>query len=1256
MPLVDTKKVLGGMHEIIEQLDSSPEKKLKTLKEYIKKTPKESVVPLLHSKKENETPIEMALKAKLWGIIKYLIQIGSPLPIDSNGNTFLHHAITNNKFDLIPLLLEKQPDLVQVSNNKGDTPIAMAQKLNKWDAVKMLIQMRPSFPVDSDGNTLLHHAIACNQFDMIPFLLNIAPNLAQVCNKNGHIPLTYALYLGKVKSIKDFLSKYPKLSPDYKDGMQTPLHQAVFEADLNVVSYLIMSLPRLINIRNAQGQSPLHVAILANQGEMAPQILEIRTNIASMLAKHPQINKSLKDKQGKKPYDLVAEQLSLNCKHNETLKKTLAPDPFKPVERKSSDLKRLQKLSTSCKNLSIETNIISSDFDTKTINTGKNTYEEDSLDELQLLSESLSSLLTMSPKSEDSQAQSPPDTTRDCETPREFKERPLSRVNSQPSATISQSTLLSSFRSSKRRTSVVSENSASSKIPERPDQNCPLYHEFSLIEHIKQTEETLRLKAATAYKTYRDEQDSFYKEAITLLKEHGIGQGNSQNTLSDIVPSTKTLRNFLYYLCRRIRFERSEFTPIVLGLLDQHEPIDILEELMVLLPEQSHSEQLHSFFIILELIHWDDDLTLIQSSLFAQKLQSNAILNNMTFSGLSQIFSALIESKTRLQQSAFQAYSAYTDSFSNELSKKFPSADDILAKATHMVKKRKHNSEAVASYHILLHELQKISLTSWRNVRAKEFNVNSFSKEESRSELAPHISRNPIMSDGLCFYFAQKILDTKDNEQRADMICLLIRLAKDLFENTPNKQAYPGFGPDLNTTNLLVLTLNQAAITRLKETWSIVKKRDNYYEILEELNTIFSPQNNYDPIRQYQLHYKKALPMMSLALRDKTFINETKPNNALDDNLKQNKSLYNAYENHYNLLGLFHLYVRELRRQLLLYNNIPITDLPNVLERNAYIDKNALYLKSLKAQPKALTLNVEASGNDLINDLINHCMAGAKIDLCIEQQSSKCAPSKEKSNATQILQAITNWLKKMLADGAIERLQAVELIAQCAKNITIFSNTTVNVIAYVNQIESLALIHKKTRAVTQPVTTTPSNHSAQPANRSQSQVDCAPSLDLPIDNRHSRRQWVPPKLARPNTSTASKELLFTRDKQPQQCQRSQSQIPFTTYPAIELWQASSHNHHTQRMLLKHYRSSVMLGKNSFFSEEDPVQSLATSVSTHINTVTQSATQPLPHFNSMRPLPEPPTTTPHTSLHSSSTTKKPKAPPKSYPTLKFKRTM
>ncbi|CAN4090507.1 unnamed protein product [Withania somnifera] len=158
---------------------------------------------------------------------------------DAQGSTLLHSASARGQVEVVKSLLEKY-DLINSRDNQANTALHVAAYRGYLAVVKVLISVSPSSTAlrNNYGNTFLHMAVAGFR----------TPSFRRL---DRQMALMKQLVCGKIMEIEDIINIRNN------DG-RTALHLAIIEnIQTDVVELLMTAFSINLNIRDADGNTPL---------------------------------------------------------------------------------------------------------------------------------------------------------------------------------------------------------------------------------------------------------------------------------------------------------------------------------------------------------------------------------------------------------------------------------------------------------------------------------------------------------------------------------------------------------------------------------------------------------------------------------------------------------------------------------------------------------------------------------------------------------------------------------------------------------------------------------------------------------------------------------------------------------------------------------------------------------------------------------------------------------------------------------------
>lgn len=268
------------------------------------------------------TPLIEASGLGYLSLVNKLIERGAKINATSEDGTHaLYLAAQNGYFDIVKILVEKDPNVTDLRGYLGRTPLMVAAKnghlgivkyfmslpltnINSQDndentpliwaafnnhskIVENLLENGANTSVkDAGGNTALYWSTQLGYINIVKLLAEKDPSDANIIGFKGRTPLITAAQKGYLDIVK-YLSSLPQNKIDSQDDDgNTALMLSIANNHLNIVQFLVL---REVdpNLKNDQGQTPLITA--AMRGFL---------NIANYISSLPQVNIDAQDNFG----------------------------------------------------------------------------------------------------------------------------------------------------------------------------------------------------------------------------------------------------------------------------------------------------------------------------------------------------------------------------------------------------------------------------------------------------------------------------------------------------------------------------------------------------------------------------------------------------------------------------------------------------------------------------------------------------------------------------------------------------------------------------------------------------------------------------------------------------------------------------------------------------------------------------------------------------------------------------------------------
>ncbi|KAJ1275137.1 hypothetical protein BS78_05G113500 [Paspalum vaginatum] len=227
---------------------------------------------------------------------------------DKHGCNALHHGIRNGHRELALELIEAEPALSHDVNQYKESPMFIAVMRDYVDVFEKLLEIPGSAHGGARGYNALHAALRNGNSAIARRIMETRPQLAREENDSKSTPMQLAVVWGKIEVLRvlsehdrslgyvvsttgapllssaafrghiDVAQEILKYCPDAAycrpDG-STFLHQAVLAEQTEFVEFVLRSpqLARLVNMRDSDGDTPLHLAVQQGNPKMVAALL-----------------------------------------------------------------------------------------------------------------------------------------------------------------------------------------------------------------------------------------------------------------------------------------------------------------------------------------------------------------------------------------------------------------------------------------------------------------------------------------------------------------------------------------------------------------------------------------------------------------------------------------------------------------------------------------------------------------------------------------------------------------------------------------------------------------------------------------------------------------------------------------------------------------------------------------------------------------------------------------------------------------------
>jgi ankyrin repeat protein len=171
----------------------------------------------------------------------------------------LFAAIRAGDVDQVRTLLAQDPTAVNRRNERGHSPVLIAQYHHKHEIVRLLLAREPELDV--------FDACCVGRTKRVAELLDADPTLRDAFNGDGFFPLGLAAFFGHPETVRMLLTRGADVAAVARNPMKIQaLHAGAASKNFEVVQ-LLVDAGAPVNTAQQEGFTPLHAA--AQHGDVA---------------------------------------------------------------------------------------------------------------------------------------------------------------------------------------------------------------------------------------------------------------------------------------------------------------------------------------------------------------------------------------------------------------------------------------------------------------------------------------------------------------------------------------------------------------------------------------------------------------------------------------------------------------------------------------------------------------------------------------------------------------------------------------------------------------------------------------------------------------------------------------------------------------------------------------------------------------------------------------------------------------------------
>lgn len=232
-----------------------------------------------------------------------LLRLGAEVeqPEISNQNTLLHRMVIQGALESVSWLLEKKA-LLESRNREGNTPLLLSVIHNNTKLSEFLLKIKADPQVknveqqspvliallnqnepmlrllvgaEKAALPILHLALELNDNEIIKALLKQRVGALEARDEQQRTPFYNAVERGNCEAAALLLTQGANPTVSCGAAQLSTLHIATERGDVEMLKYLLRTRAvALIDMQNAKGDTPLHLAVQAGNDSMIPLLLE----------------------------------------------------------------------------------------------------------------------------------------------------------------------------------------------------------------------------------------------------------------------------------------------------------------------------------------------------------------------------------------------------------------------------------------------------------------------------------------------------------------------------------------------------------------------------------------------------------------------------------------------------------------------------------------------------------------------------------------------------------------------------------------------------------------------------------------------------------------------------------------------------------------------------------------------------------------------------------------------------------------------
>lgn len=204
-------------------------------------------------------------------------------------NTLIHIAADKGLTEVIKVITDKDPELLNVVNSFNQPPVLYAIKNNHEDTLKYFLDEDCDLSLEFlwngvRGMNLLHVASVVGNLEMVELILKKNPELINKKNEWNQTPIVCASIFEHQKIVQFLLDNNADCSVKFMWNWANDnnlLHVLCFYGNIELIDTILRKYPNLLNDKNENNRTPISFAIQKRHTELSKYLIHMNCDVST---------------------------------------------------------------------------------------------------------------------------------------------------------------------------------------------------------------------------------------------------------------------------------------------------------------------------------------------------------------------------------------------------------------------------------------------------------------------------------------------------------------------------------------------------------------------------------------------------------------------------------------------------------------------------------------------------------------------------------------------------------------------------------------------------------------------------------------------------------------------------------------------------------------------------------------------------------------------------------------------------------------